>query len=60
MGETVELRNRVQHGPPPPEDALRNVAEKLEPIARRVLMLVLKKMKEGTYKNFVEQLDRVR
>jgi hypothetical protein len=57
--EAVELRNRVQHGPPPPEDALRNAAEKLERDARRALMLVLKKMKEGTYKNFAEQLDRV-
>ena len=59
MGEAVELRNRVQHGPPPPEDALRNAAKKLERDARRVLMLVLEKMKEGMYKNFVEQLDRV-
>ncbi|MCC6050432.1 MAG: hypothetical protein LM580_06980 [Thermofilum sp.] len=57
--KAVELRNRVQHGPPPPEDALRNVAEELEPIARRVLMLMLEKMKEGRYKDVVEQLDRL-
>jgi hypothetical protein len=56
--EAVELRNRVQHGSPPTEDAASKVGEKMESVAKRALMRVLEKMKEDKYRNLVEQLDR--
>ncbi len=53
----VDVRNRVQHGVPPPESEANRVGDETEPVVRRTLERVLEKIEEGRYRDLIEQLN---